>query len=348
MRPAFTPTLDAAEIRRRLDQLFVPGPLSDPMLLRRIDRLARLFASFAESYPLPLWAPGLLPSEEMRSLIEALFPLDEVRLAFAALCRAACRFRPLLEATYLYSSATWLDFLNRLQPRLERADPSYTLTRLARDGEARLNFLFALFLPRHFGATFERYPRQSRFLAEWLTAQRTRLDGRIRALDSACGSGEGTYDLARTIVDRGYGEALVHGSTLEHLELFAAAHAWFPHDPERTVAYRERVAPLLAPESPVRFSFYLEEVAAHSPERFDVILCNGLLGGPLLHDAGELAGAVAALAARLAPGGILLAADRFHEGWRLKVPRERVQALFQGEGLILREIEEGVAGEKPL
>lgn len=346
MRPAFTPTSDPAEIRRRLDRLLVSGALGDPGLTRRIDRLAARFAGFAESYPLPLWAPGLLPTEEMRSLSEALFPLSEVRPVFWALCRAACRFTPLLQASYLYGSASWLDFLHRFRPRLERADPAHTLARLARDGAFRERFLFALFLPQHFGATFERYPRQTRFLKRWLAGNLGRLGGRIRALDSACGSGEGSYDLARTLLKAGYREVRLDGTTLEHLELFAAAHAFFPHDPQRARAYRERVAPLLASEA-LTVNFYLEEVAAPSPERFEVILCNGLLGGPLLHDAGELAGAVAALAARLAPGGLLLAADRFHDGWRLKVPPERLQALFKGEGLVLREIEEGVAGERP-
>ncbi|GFO67510.1 chemotaxis protein CheR [Geomonas limicola] len=344
----FTPSLDCRETRRRLERLLVPGPLTDPALLRRVERLAERFASFAASYPLPLWAPGLQITEEMRSLSEALFPLGEVRPVTAALCRAGCRFPPLFEASYLYSSASWCDFLHRFQPGCTCADPSLLLSRLARDDQARLEFLFALFLPRHFGATFDRYPGQARFLTRWLRAQRTRLSGRIRALDSACGSGEGTYDLAHCIVEAGYPKALVHGSTLEHLELFAAAHAWFPHDAERGAAYRERIAPLVAPTSPVRFSFYREEVGSAGRERFDVVLCNGLLGGPLLHDAGGLAAAVAALAARLTPGGILLAADRFHAGWRLRVPPARLEDLLRDQGLKVREIEEGVAGEKPL
>jgi len=139
----------------------------------------------------------------------------------------------------------------------------------------------------------------------------------------------------------------VHGSTLEPIELFAAAHAFFPHDSVRMREFRERVAPLIGAGSRLRMQFSLEDVGGSAGEGdYRVILCNGLLGGPMLHEAGELKGAVAALAARLAPGGILLAADRFHAGWRLKVPREELVDLLRASGLQPLQVPEGIAGEK--
>jgi len=349
MQLSFVPTLDDQEIRRRLDRLLVPGPLGDPSLKRRIDRLARSFADYAGAYPLPFWAPGLILTPEMRGLTEALFPMAQARRLFELLLKKSCRFTPLLAASYLYSSASWLDFLQRHRPQLRQADPAATLRLLARDGEARLRFLSALLLPHHYGGAFDRYPQQSQWLESWLRGHAGRLGGKVRALDSACGSGEGTYGLAESIRAAGLdGEGcLVHGSTLEPIELFAGAHAWFPHDAARAREYRERVAPLLAPDSRVALEFFLEDVgAAAQANAYDVILCNGLLGGPLLHEPDALAQAIRSLAGRLAPGGVLLAADRFHAGWRLKVPAQELCALLRAQGLVPLEVPEGVAGGK--
>jgi SAM-dependent methyltransferase len=273
-----------------------------------------------------------------------------VRAVFELLLRKGCHFPPLLSGSYLHSSASWLDLLQRFRPQLSHADPAAILRELADDPQQRRRFLFALLLPHHFGGTFDRYPGQSDWLEGWLRDNVGRLDGRLRALDSACGSGEGTYGLAELIVRAGFREkgCTVHGSTLEPIELFAAAHAYFPHDPGRAAEYRARVAPLLTATSAVAVEFYLDEVGTLGGESdYHLILCNGLLGGPLLHDPAGLAGAVAALAARLAPGGVLLAADRFHAGWRLQVPAEELRSLLRNQGLIPFEVPEGVAGRKP-
>jgi hypothetical protein len=347
MELSFTPTLEPVETRRRLDRLLVAGPLQSPELTRRIDRLAGEFRSYAASYPLPLWAPGLELTGEMRGLTEALFPISRVRAAFRLLLTEGCHFSPFLEGTYLGSCASWLDLLHRFRPQLCHADPAGTLRELAGDPQKRTRFLFALLLPHHFGGAFDRYPGQSQWLAQWLWGNVGRLGASLRALDSACGSGEGTYGLVELMRDAGFigKECVVHGSTLEPIELFAAAHGHFPHDPERAAEYRGRVAPLLSGKDAVAMKFYLDEVGTTGGEgNYQLILCNGLLGGPLLHELGELERAVGALASRLAPGGVLLAADRFHAGWRLRVPAERLRSLMREHGLSPLEIDEGVGG----
>jgi len=349
MELSFTPTLDPAVAAGRLDRLLVSGELRDPELTRSIDRLAAAFARYAEGYPLPLWAPGLVLTGEMRGLTEALFPMSRVRAVFELLLSKGCRFPPLLSGSYLYSSASWLDLLQRFRPQLCHADPAATLRELAGDPEKRMRFLFALLLPHHFGGAFDRYPEQAQWLELWLRDNVGRLGGRIRALDSACGSGEGTYGLAELIGAAGFRgeESLVHGSTLEPIELFAGAHAFFPHDPDRARDYRRRVAPLVTGSNAVAMEFYLDEVGEVRRESdYHLILCNGLLGGPLLHGPAELAGAIGALAARLLPGGVLLAADRFHAGWRLRVPAEKLRALMRAHGLVPLELPEGVGARK--
>ena len=349
MELSFTPTTDPGETRARMDRLLIGAPLRDPGLARRIDRLAAAFRSYAGSYPLPHWAPGLILTGEMRGLTEALFPLAPVRAAFELLLKMGCHFPPQLCGSYLYSSASWLDLLQRLRPQLCHADPAATLRLLAGDGEARERFLFALLLPHHFGGAFDRYPEQSRWLGCWLAEHAGRFGGGMRALDSACGSGEGTYGLAELARQVGLGKgSAVHGSTLEPIELFAAAHAYFPHDASRAREYRSRIAPLAAGRDAITMKFYLDEVGSVGSEGdYHLILCNGLLGGPLLHEPAELARAIAALASRLRPGGVLLAADRFHAGWRLRVPAQELRVLMEQHGLVPLDVPEGVAGEKP-
>lgn len=345
---SFYPTLDPAETLRRLDRLLVPGSLLDAPLEERIDRLSRAFRRFASCYPLPLWAPGLVLDHEMRGLTEALFPMAQLKPVFDLLFRRGCRFSPYLAGTPLHGAASWPDLLSRLHPFPSQADPGALLRELAGDGEKRRRFLFSLFLPRHYGAAFDRYPLQSRWLSGWLGNNFSRLDGRIRALDSACGSGEGTYGVAELIRAAGFGGegSAVDGSTREPIELFAAAHLFFPHDPEREREYRCKVAPLLGSTDAPVMEFYLDEVGKPGGrERYDLVLCNGLLGGPLLHEPGELARAIGGLASRLAPGGLLLAADRFHAGWRLRVPVKTLAAALREHGLTPLEVPEGLAAK---
>jgi hypothetical protein len=343
---SFKPSFDPSEVQGRLDRLLVPGALTDPGIDDRITRLASRFRSYAASYPLPLWSPGLVITNEMRGFTEALFPIAEARAVFELVLRHGCRFPPMLPTSYLHSTSNWLDLLDKLQPQVSNADPAATLRELALDGSKRREFLFALMLPRHFGGGFDRYPLQSQWLSGWLGENHDRLKGRIRGLDSACGSGEGTYALAEIADAAGHERAEIHGSTIEEIELFAAAHAYFPHDPERERDYRAKVAPLL--EKPaLQMEFFLEDVGS-KPDRgeYDVVLCNGLLGGPLLHEPAELSGAVRELACRVAPGGVLLAADRFHAGWRQRVPVAALVAMMQEYGLTPLEVPEGIAGER--
>ncbi|GFO53502.1 hypothetical protein GMSM_05090 [Geomonas sp. Red276] len=417
MELCYRPTLDRDGIERRLSKLLIPGPIEDPALLRRIGRLEREFQRFAASFPLPMWAPGLVITGEMRSMWEAYFPVEGVAQLFAAVLRRGCRFPPLFPATYLASSPSWPDLLGRITdanpiltltlpmkgkapaagllqeglapsfplpgggegvgeagsrdqgaktvgwgalsppsgagPAWARgarptADPAPALTALVRDENFRRELLFALFLPRHFGGSFDRYPLQRAWVTGWLREERGRLGGRVRLLDSACGSGEGSYCLAEAVLAAGYRPeaSLVTASTLEEFELFAGAHGFLPHDRQREREYRARVAPIIN-QSGLVMEFRLEEVGMLADRgAFDVVVCNGLLGGPLLHEENELARAVHGLAERVAPGGVLLAADRFHAGWRRQVPLEMLKGMLVKEGLELMEVKEGIGGRR--
>jgi hypothetical protein len=49
---------------------------------------------------------------------------------------------------------------------------------------------------------------------------------------------------------------------------------------------------------------------------------------------------------RLSPGGILLAASRFHGGWKKLVSDQALSEIFRACGLKMVEVAEGVGGGK--
>lgn len=345
----YTPRFDPAAAERNLGALLVSGTVDDPDLERRVALLADRFRCYCACYPYGLWAPGLVITREMRSLTELYLPLAEIRRAFDHFFAASLRFTPFHAASLVHTAGDWLDALERLYPTVRRADPAFLLRTLLADEQSRRRFIFANFLPARYGGGFGRYPEQLSFLGRWLASNRARLACGVRCLDAACGSGEGTYELAALLRSCGFAvdSIHVHGTTLEPLELFAAAHGYFPHDPGRQAAYRRHLAPLFAAGATEKIVFTREDLANPPPpeERgYDVILCNGVLGGPFLHDPAVLRETVARLAGRLLPGGILLATNRFHGGWKKIIPDELLREIWAGCGLKPLPVGEGVAG----
>ena len=346
-----SPQFDQAAIERNLQDLLAPGVLSDRDLERRIAIFAERFRIYAACYPHGLWAPGLFVTPEMRNLTEFYLPLDEIRSAFDRFFTAALRFFPFLAASTVHSAPTWLDALHGLQPVVSSPDPASLLRSLMTDEDFRRRFIFVNFLPSRYGGGFGRYPGQLEFLRRWLAENRSRLAGKMCCLDAACGSGEGTYELALLLMESGFTVDFIHvrGVTLEPLELFAAAHCYFPHDARRTAAYRFHTAPLRTSGAAEKILFSLEDLIGSDPAKereYDIILCNGLLGGPFLHEPRDLLETVRRLTGRLRENGILLAASRFHGGWEKLAPVEALREIFRVCGLQLLEVEEGVAGEK--
>ncbi len=343
------PDLSAAALESTLARLLVPGVITDSCLDRRCRQLDERFRIFTANAPVPEWAPGLQLSAEIRQQYELYLPVNEISAALAAFCRLACRYEPFFTATAMATALSWPDVLTRLQPLAITVNPSKLLQRLATCEEFRFTFLARLFIPKSFGNSFNRYPLQAEFLRRWLARQKERLRGRVSVLDAACGSGEGTYEAAAAVLQLGfYSSSLVEGITLEPLELAAAAHGWFPQDKARSAAFRERVQRILASGAGKMIGFSQEDLCNpwETDKRYDVIVCNGLLGGPLLHGEEMLARVIVLLAQRLKPGGILVAADHFHEGWRQKTPPATLAELLTESGLQTVAAGEGVGAVK--
>lgn len=349
----YTPSFDDDAVQSELQQLLVTGPLHDDVLERRSARLSEMFSLYATFSPYGLWAPGLILTHEMRSLAEQYLPLAEILCSLERMIVRSLRVAPELAGSAIRNAATWLDLLDQLQPLVRHPDPGRLLRELMADDGSRRRFLWRIFLPPRYGCDFDRYPEQGAFLRNWLSRNRLSAGSVVRCLDAACGTGEGTYELARIIHEAvtGWGAWLVDGVTLEPLELFSATHGYFPHDLGRQMAFRSRVAPLLAAVPAKRVSFRQGDLtgpASAAGPGYRIIVCNGLLGGPLLHEERQLVAAVANLVTLLEPGGVLLAADRFHGGWKKRVPRDNLRDLLVGGGLQPLAVEDGVAGIRSL
>jgi len=325
-----------------------------------IRRLHNLFRIYASTSPEPLPTPGLIITPEIRAQCERYLPIAGVSAIFNRLYSTALTYPPIFSSTPFHNSFSWADTFASLPHGFQiSANPARLLEALLRDGDLMTRFLFASFLPGRFYGGIGRYPRQSLFIREWLKARRTG-SGRLNCLDAACGTGEETYGLALLLSELGFspGDIRIEGLTLEPLEVWAATHSCLPHDPKREAVLKDATSSLFQRGFDRSISFSCRDVMAPDStarfvredgktDLFDLIICNGLLGGPIIHAKGPLDRAVTNLVSLLAPGGILLAADNFHGGWKQKCPQGKLRALFETNGLKCMEISEGIGGLKP-
>lgn len=314
--------------------------------MRHLDQL---FCSYAATSPQPLPAPGLLITPEIRLQSELYLPIKEIRRLFNRLYAAAVEHAPILSSTPFYHCPSWADCFAGLPSWLQfSANPARLLERLLDDQQLLTRFLFFSFLPGRFnGAGFGRYPGQ----LGWLQQHLSEWSGSLRLLDAACGSGEGTWELAELLVEQGWQPERVQfeGWTLEPLEVWAAQVQCLPHQPEREAVYQQRVQPLREQGWGERISFRGTDLLVQQIESatFDLILCNGLLGGPIINHSTQLQQILNQLAGLLVPGGMLLVADHFHDGWKKQLPEAVLGEFMEKSGLLVQQAGEGLAGVKP-
>lgn len=331
------------------------NPLRHPsaeLLSDVITRLRRRFAVYAATCPAPLPAPGLVITPEIRYQSELYLPLAELRPAFYCYYRASLTHPPIVTSTPVHRALSWADCYAGLPAPLQlAADPGLLLQRLLSDADLHERFIYDSFLPaRHNGAGFGRYPAQLDWLRQWARMARGVSDCPCRCLDAACGSGEGCWELAEVLHQSGWQahQARLEGWTLDPLEVHAATYRSLPHLPGRQLEYRKRCATLSAAGWDPCISFrVIDLMAADQPVGpYDLILCNGLLGGPLLNRPADLHLVVGRLVQLLRPGGWLLAANRFHGGWRKQVSVGQLSVLFGQAGLEVEQAGEGIAGRR--
>jgi len=345
---SLSPSLEDRDACTQLDLLVAPC-CNARLCYGDIRRLHERFQVYAATCPVPLPAPGLIITPEIRRQCELYLPLAEIVAAFHRLYQTTLRYPPILDSTPFHTALSWADVFIALPPRFQfSANPASLLEQLLNNEKLLTEFLFASFLPRRFYGGFRRYPGQREFVRSWLSR---RAENTIRFLDAACGTGEDSYGLASLLLENGYqpAEFGIEGWTIEPLEVWSAAHACFPHDPEREVAYRRETGPVFERHAAERILFRavdLRDSAFLPSSAFDLILCNGLLGGPILHTPHEVRGVVAGLAGLLAPGGMLLAADSFHGGWKQKHPPDWLRVQCESVGLQVCSAGEGICARR--
>jgi SAM-dependent methyltransferase len=263
----------------------------------------------------PWWAPGLILTPELRARYEAYLPLADF---CADLARLAERCLP---------HPSWVPLLLRARcgcaclppgpdgpaslPDLWALLPATLAGRLAFAVEDLPALFCALADPPRFGTDAERYPVQQQELAACFT-RHTRPS--LRLLDLACGVGVGTFATAALAQRCGIRSVQTLGLTLEPLEAWMASRQCLPHDPPR----QQRLQRLAEGVPHVRFAAAdVRCLPVQGP--VDVVLCNGLVGGMLLHRTPDLHRLLAECARILAPGGWLLLSNRFHDGRRARV-----------------------------
>jgi chemotaxis methyl-accepting protein methylase len=356
------PNLDADAASTNLAELLNAG-IDEKLFRSAICRLHKSFDIYSSTCPAPLIAPGLIVTPEIRRQSELYLPISKITRTFNRLYRHAFTRQPVLSSTPFHRALSWADLFVSLPPRLQFSlNPARLLEALLSDQELLTEFLFASFLPRRFYGGFGRYPLQVNFIREWLgTTRRSCTENGLQCLDAACGTGEDSFGLAKLLMELGFapGEIRIEGWTLEPLEVWSAAHCRFPYDQLREAAFRMETSRLFergyqnsirfrcADLTEIQLNRTLPEEEVNNVGQFDLILCNGLLGGPIISEKEPLERIVSNLAGFLAPGGILLAADSFHGGWKSKFRNSELEDLFTQIGLKSLDVREGVGGLKP-
>lgn len=353
--PGFTPSRDARDAARTLAALLTPhlNPLSFAGSVQRLHHMSSVCNACC---PPPWISQGLHITHGITYQSEHWLPLDELRPHFYRFYRQALTFSPVLANSPFTTAVSWAGIVSRFPPFLSRfINPALLLEQLLVDADLRLKFLFWSFMPeRFYGDGSDRYPRQAALIADWLRGKGGRGEC-VTCLDAACGDGAAAYGLARLLLEQGRQPELfrIEGWTLDPLEVWAAAHGLFPHNPVREAVFRDWTAPVFQAQTHRSMSFRAADLmslpdrtVACDSDRFDLIICNGLLGGPIIHRPEDMRRIVSDLSRLLAPGGLLLAADHFHGGWKKNIPGETLGDVFKAAGLSVADAGEGIAGSR--
>ena len=263
---------------------------------------------FRRRAPPPWWAPGLVVDQGVRACYEAYLPVDEYLRDLGRLARAALPHPSMLPRVLTTGARACLQTGCRSAslPDLWADLPPHLAGNVTLRPEDLFPLLCALASPPRFGTGFGRYPGQTARLSE---AARVPSGARARILDLGCGTGQGTIELAAACEGAGPTPAEAVGITLEPLEAWMATHRLLPHDPGGTERFREFRAE-------VRAVFAAGNVLACPVRgRFDIVVANGIVGGPFLNKPRDVARFLGEVNRLLAPTGIASFGNRFHAGW---------------------------------
>jgi hypothetical protein len=337
-----------------------PGQLQDnpfrqperSVFARQLKTVSELFDCYLKNSTAPLPSSNLVVTPEIRYQSELYLPISKVRSCFNLLFSHSLNHKPVFSSTPFHNALSWADLYCSLPPWAQLSpNPARFIEQLLPDPALLEKFIYFAFLPERFnGAGFCRYQAQYQYIAELLVKQvRNR---RIRILDAACGSGEGSWELLSLAYSSGVAHDMIEleGWTLEPLEVFAARNQYLPHLPDRAADYRQFVKPLCESgwDNSVVFkvSDLLDfDVKAHD-QLFDIVVCNGLIGGPIINHPSQVTKIIHTLLSQLAPEGILLIDNCFHDGWKKRLPTASLMKQLKLFGLNAKQIDNGIAATR--
>jgi hypothetical protein len=269
------------------------------------DKWAQRETIFSRHAPLPFWAPGLILTDAIRSVYEHFLPVSEYAWDLASV------LSDVLPGTFKADAfSAWVPASLRRPPAslpdLWATLPPPVAGRLTWTSDDLWSLACVLAAPLQHGTTAGRYPEQQRALRDWLQhSEKARF-----AVDYACGTGQGTWELA-TLLPPG---SLVVGITLEPLESWLAGHRNTSH---LEWAFRNMGSKYEYPivDDQVEVAFVAGDFHSLAwRQKTDLIVCNGLIGGPLLNRPDAMRDVWQRFVAELSPGGLLLIGNRFHAG----------------------------------
>ena len=236
----------------------------------------------------PWWARDLIITPELRASYEMWLPVREFLHDLKAIGRAWLTYEaffplPFRHEIYLSLPDLWA----ALPPSLEG--------KICFSPQELLAFFCALADPPRFGTICGRYNDE-------LAIIKSLARPNMRVLDVACGVGLNTLEIASA------SGAETIGITSEWLEVWMATHRRLPHDP-----LREKDMQRFPRDLNVRYQQgRAERFAFEKP--FDLIICNGLVGGRFFHDEMQYTAFLSSCRNALVPDGKILLANHFHEG----------------------------------
>lgn len=260
--------------------------------------------------PPPWWEDGLIISPELRGIYEAWLPFEEFRRGLLGIAGA---FLP---------DEDWIPFaLGKKGVFLSLADfwaalPVELASKVTFSEEEILPLFCALADPPRFGTNSGRYPGQLPLLAKALSGKQG-----ARILDVGCGVGLNTLEIAE-FASGLVPQLTVVGMTSEPLEVWMANARFLPHDPLRQKAFEQY-------KKPVEFVRGFAE-SFNLKGSFDVIVCNGLVGGRFLNTESQYHAFLESFQKAMPSGGTMLLANRFHEGTRYGLYQFRRMAQHAG------------------
>ena len=270
-------------------------------LRRHNRRWERLYSNWLMHAIPPWWAREIIITPDIRETYEKWLPIGEFRVSLAGVGRA-----------YL-PDESWLPLPLRRGaypslPDFWAAMPSCFGGKVCFSEDELLPLLCAMADPPRFGTTAGRYPEELEYM------RRIVREG-MSVLDVGCGVGVNTLEMASALKGVSF-----TGITPEPLEVWMANNRRLPHDVRRQ-ALMNRFGGV---------AVFRRGTAEEFAGDYDVIVCNGLVGGRFFSKDSQYRAVLRCCAASLRPGGHVLIADRFHEGSRLNLQRFREIAVASG------------------